>query len=63
MTWDDIAKAILEMSDGEREKTVYFLEPYDEDAEIFHVELLEAEWDLSNPDGDTLIKKGEAFLQ
>lgn len=63
MTWDDLAKAILEMTDGDREKTVYYREPYDNDAEMFPVNIRETIEDLADPEGAIKVSKGEAYLQ
>jgi hypothetical protein len=63
MTWDDLAKRILEMPESERGKTVYYREPWDDNPEIFPLDAFEAIEDLSDLEGDVKIEKGETFLQ
>lgn len=63
MTWDELAKRILEMIESERAQTVQYREPWDHAAEIFPVDIMEAQEDLSDPEGVVRIRKGEVFLQ
>jgi len=63
MTWDDLAKRILEMTDGDREKTVQYVEPYQDGAEIFAVDLHEASTYFLDTEAVVRITKGEFFLQ
>ncbi len=63
MTWDDLAKQILEMTEGERAKEVQYLEPWGEAAEIFVVGVMIANKDLADPEGVVRIQKGDNFLQ
>lgn len=63
MTWDDLLRRILEMSESERAQTVQYREPWDDDAEIFAVNLDEALEDLVDSEGEVKIKKGESFLE
>lgn len=62
MTWDDLAKRVLEMTDGDRAKTVHYREPWDEAPEIFAVDVFEAKEDLTSAGGHTILK-GDIFLQ
>lgn len=63
MTWDDLAKRILEMSESERTQTVQYRESWENDPEIYAVDLHEAKEDLATPEGAVGIRKGEVFLQ
>ncbi len=63
MTWDELAKRILEMTDSERAQTVQYFEPWDDAAEIFAVDVMVAQENLSDPEGVIQIQKGENFLQ
>ncbi len=63
MTWEDLAKRILEMTESERTQTVQYREPWDESPEIFAVDLHNALEDLRDPEGVVRIKKDEVFFQ
>lgn len=63
MTWDDLAKRILEMTDGERCQVVQFRESFDKLAETIPVDICEAKQDLLSPEGYVTIPKGDWFLQ
>ena len=63
MTWNELAKRILEMTEGEREKTAYYREPYCDGTEMVPVDLYDATEDLTDPGGVVKVHKGETFLQ
>lgn len=64
MTWTELGKLIDDMPESELAKTVYYREPYDEAAEMFPVDLLEAQEDLADAGGGAIrVGRGEKFLQ
>ena len=65
MTWDDLAKRILQMPESERTQTVQYREPWEEEdhPDIFAMDIHIALKDLTDVDGVVRIRKGEVFLQ
>ena len=62
MTWNDLAKCILEMPDSEKSKPVFYREPWDKDVEMITLSVQVASEDLTDPEGEVRVRKGEFFL-
>lgn len=63
MTWKEFAQHILSMSEDQQAKDVVYLEPYDDEAEVYYLDLHYARADIADPEGEVKIHKGDFFLQ
>ncbi len=66
MTWDQLGAAITTMTREEREREVKFVEPYDEDREVYGVQFEVACGDFAVGGSDEadaiVIRRGESYL-
>jgi len=62
MTWEQLGDHIKEMSDEERLQTVNFVEPYDDDFEVYPVAIVRHATDKVTGMSGGEIKVSEAFL-